>query len=303
MPYNAHSLKRFIPHGRDISDVRSFIKVSGMGAVAAASLVAGAGVACLLLMLSFSLDTALFAMLMVGLLPMAYAHRAVSLYDAEVESKAPEFFYDLSEQTKASGSIVKALKRVSRHEYGIISDEVCCVLSEIEEEGCDIASSLEAMAARVNNSYIDRSVSVIREALTTSSNLESILKVVAGEGRLSLSLKKEKRSGISSSIFVIYFTAIIFLAVTMLCLTSFMQLSNDMRLASGVEEIMARDAVMPYYVLSVSVALCTGLTIGEMRDATVFGGFKDAAILLTLTFIVYEMVIFPGIDLLGAYGL
>jgi flagellar protein FlaJ len=159
------------------------------------------------------------------------------------------------------------------------------------------------MAARVNNGYIDRSVSVIKEGLTTSSSLESILKVVAGEGRLSQSLKKERRSGISSSVFVIYFTAIIFLAVTMLCLTSFMQLSNDMRLASGMEEVVPEYAVMPYYVLSVSVALCTGLTIGEMRDASVYGGFKDAAILLTLTFIVYEFVIFPGVNLLGAYGL
>jgi len=298
---NAFSLRAL--KARDLSGLRSRIKASGIGVVAVASLAAGAVVACALLALSSGVDHALFAMLMVMLLPVAYAHTAVSLYDSEVEARAPEFFYDLSEQTRASGSIVKALKRVSRHEYGAISDEVRRVLSEVEYEGYDIASSLEAMAARVNNGYIDRSVSVIKEALTTSSNLESILKVVAEEGRLSLSLKIERRSGISSSIFVIYFTAVIFLAVTMLCLTSFMQLSGDMRLATGIEEIMGREAVMPYYVLSVSVALCTGLTIGEMRDSTVFGGFKDAAILLTLTFIVYETVIFPGINLLGAYGL
>lgn len=302
MPLNSFKLKIGFP-SRDISDVRSLVKSSGLTFVTAVSLAIGMGAACLLLTLSLSLDTALFVLLIITLLPAAFAYRVVAQYDAEVESKAPEFFYDLSEQTKASGSIVKALKRVSRHEYGIISDEVCRVLSEIEEEGCDIASSLEAMAARINNRYIDRSVSVISEALTTSSSLESILKVVAGEGRLSLSLKKERRSGISSSVFVIYFTAIIFLAVTMLCLTSFMQLSNDMRLASGVEEVMARDAVTPYYVLSVSVAVCTGLAVGEMRDATMFGGFKDAAILLALTFAVYELVIFPGINLLGAYGL
>ncbi len=297
---NAFSLR--LPIARDVLDARALVKASGMAAVAVASLIAGVAIAGLLLALSLSLDTALFVMLTVVLLPVAYAHRSVSLYDAEVEARAPEFFYDLAEQTRASGSIVKALKRVSRHEYGVVSDEVCRILSEIEEEGYDIASALEAMAARVNNAYIDRSVAVIKEALTTSSNLESILKVVAGEGRLALSLKKERRSGISSSVFVIYFTAIIFLAVTMLCLTSFMQLSGDMRLATGMEA-MGRDAVMPYYVLSVSVALCTGLTIGEMRDASVFGGFKDAAILVTLTFVVYEAIIFPGVNLLGAYGL
>ncbi len=300
MSNNTFSLRAF--KARDLSGLRSRIKASGIGVVAVASLAAGVVVACILLALSSGIDHALFAMLMVTLLPVAYAHAAVSLYDSEVEARAPDFFYDLSEQTRASGSIVKALKRVSRHEYGAISDEVQRVLSEVEYEGYDIATSLGAMAARVNNGYIDRSVSVIKEALTTSSNLESILKVVAEEGRLSLAMKKERRSGISSSIFVIYFTAVIFLAVTMLCLTSFMQLSGDMRLATGAEA-MGRDAVMPYYVLSVSVALCTGLTIGEMRDSAVSGGFKDAAILLALTFIVYEAVIFPGINLLGAYGL
>jgi flagellar protein FlaJ len=287
----------------DLSDIRSLVKTRGIVLVVMASIISGIVLSCAILMFQIGPDAALFGGLMVSLLPVAYAYRAVSAYDSEVESKAPEFFYDLSEQVKASGSIIKALKRVSRHDYGLISDEVRSILSEIEEEGYDIASALAAMAGRVNNRYIDRSVSVIKEALTTSSNLESILKTVAGEGRLSLSLKKERQSGISSSVFVIYFTAIIFLAVTMLCITSFMHMANEMRQASGVDEMLDRASVMPYYVLSVSVAVCTGLTIGEMRDCTVFGGFKDAAIILTLTFAVYELVIFPGYNLLGAYGL
>jgi flagellar protein FlaJ len=299
MPGGTFSLRG---RGASLPDARSFVRASGPGAVAAASLVAGTAAACLLLALSFGIDSALFVLLMVALAPAAYAHMATSTYNNEIEARAPELFYDLAEQTKASGSIVKALKRVSRHEYGAMSDEVRRVLSEVEEEGYDIASALEAMAIRIDNGYIDRSVSIVKEALTTSSNLESILRMVAGEGRLALSLKKERRSGISSSIFVLYFTAIIFLAVTMLCLTSFVQLSGDMQAASGIEA-MGRDSMMPYYVLSVSVALCTGLTIGEMRDSSVFGGFKDAAILLALTFIVYEAIIFPGVNLLGAYGL
>lgn len=286
-----------------VSDLRTLIKAFGIPAVAAASTGAGAVAALAILALTSRLDVAVFVGLMVALLPVAYARRAVAIYDDEIEAKAPEFFYDLSEQVGASGSIVKALKRVSRQEYGIVSDEVCRMLSEVEEEGLDIAASLRAMAARANNRYIDRSVSVIREALTTSSNLESILKVVAAEGRLSLALKKERQAGISSSVFVIYFTALIFLAVTTLCLTSFMHLSGEMRLASGVEALVTRDAVMPYYVLSASVALCTGLTVGEMRDASVYGGARDAAILLTLTFMAYELVIFPGYNLLGVYGL
>lgn len=284
-------------------DLRSIIKSSGLIPILAASLALGAAVACLLVVLSQGLALAIFASLIIVLSPVAYAYHATSAYDSEVESRAPEFFYDLSEQVKASGSVVKALKRTSRHDYGIISDEVCRMLSEIEHEGYDISSSLEAMARRVNNRYIDRSVSIIREALTTSSNLESILKVVAGEGRLYLSLNKERRAGVSSSIFVIYFTAIIFLAVMALCLTSFMHFSNEMKLATGVGEAFLGDAAMPYYVLSVSIAVCAGLAIGEMRDGTVFGGFKDSAILLTITFAVYELIVFPGYNLLGAYGL
>ena len=293
-----------IQHGTiDISDARLLVKSIGLPAVTAASAAGGMAIGCIVFALTSGIDMGLFAGLLVSLIPVAYAHRTVAVYDSDVESKAPEFFYDLSEQVKASGSIMKALKRVSRHEYGIISDEVCRMLSEVEEEGYDIAFALRAMASRAKNSYIDRSVSVIVEALTTSSSLESILKAVASDGRLSGSLKKERQSGISSSIFVIYFTAVIFLAVTMLCLTSFMHLSSEMRLASGVEGVVTRDSVMPYYVLSVSVALCTGLTIGEMRDASIYGGARDAALLLLLTFLVYELVIFPGYNLLGGYGI
>lgn len=284
-------------------DLHSMFKSARLPAVAVASFIAGLAVAGILMLFSCGPDMSLFVVLVVAILPPAYVYGTIARYDADLESRAPEFFYDLSEQVKASGSIIKALKRVSRHEYGAMSDEVLRVLSEVEHEGYDITSALEAMAVRINNRYISRSVSVISEALTTSSNLENILKVVAEEGRLSLSLKKEKRSGISSSVFVIYFTAIIFLGVTMLCLTSFMHMSGVLNAVTGVDGLPMKEMVMPYYVLSMSVALCTGLTIGEMRDSSVFGGFKDAAILLGLTFAIYELVIFPGYNLLGAYGL
>ena len=295
-------LVKAVMAGNGSFDLRTLVKSRGILIVAVAALALGVVVSGILNVLSFGLDITSFILLMVALIPVAYAHRVVAQYDADVEAKAPEFFYDLSEQVKASGSITKALKRVSRHEYGIMSDEVRCVLSEVEDEGYDIATALQSMARRVNNRYIDRSVSVIREALTASSKMESILKMVAEDGRLSQSLKKDRLSGVSSSVFVFYFTAVIFLILMMLCLTSFMHLSGEMGRASSMEEMASVGSVMPYYILSVSVAVCTGLTVGEMRDTTIFGGFKDAAVLLILTFIVYELAIFPGLNLLGAFG-
>ena len=219
-----------------------------------ASLACGLVVAAAIFIISSRADLAIFSLLLIALTPAAVAYQAISAYDADIETRAPEFFYDLSEQVKASGSIVKALKRVSRHGYGVMSDEVGRVLSEVEDEGYDIASSLQSMARRVNNRYISRSVSVIKEALTTSSNLENILKVVSEEGRLSLSLRKERKSGISSSIFVIYLTAIIFLAVTALCITSFVPMSREFQAVAGIGETPISQIALPYYVLSISVA-------------------------------------------------
>lgn len=285
------------------ADLRAIIRSLGIGPITIASLGCGGVVAAAIYALSYPGDIALFTLLFVTLMPTMVAYRAIAAYNADIEAKAPEFFYDLSEQVKASGSIVKSLKRISRHSYGVMSDEVTRVLSEVEDEGYDITSALQAMALRVNNRYISRSVSVIKEALTSSSNLENILKVVSEEGRLSLSLKKERKSGISSSIFVIYLTAIIFLAVTSLCLTSFVPMSREFKAVSGVDEVPLRQLAAPYYVLSVSVALCSGLTAGAMRDASIYGGFKDALALLLITFAVYELVVFPGFNVSGAYGL
>lgn len=283
--------------------LRASIKSAGIGPIMLASLACGFICAAAIFIISSRADLAIFSLLMIALAPTAIAYQAISAYDADIESRAPEFFYDLSEQVKASGSIGKALKRISRHSYGVMSDEVGRVLSEVEDEGYDISSSLQSMARRVNNRYISRSVSVIKEALTSSSNLENILKVVSEEGRLSLSLRKERKSGISASIFVIYLTAMIFLAVTALCITSFVPMSREFQAVAGNGEVPISQIALPYYVLSVSVALCSGLTAGAMRDSTVFGGFKDALALLIITFFVYEMIVFPGYDILGAYGL
>jgi archaeal flagellar protein FlaJ len=286
-----------------VGGLRGSIKSTGIGAIMLVSLTCGIVSAAAILFISSRADLAIFCLLLITLSPTAVAYQAISAYDADIESRAPEFFYDLSEQVKASGSIGKALKRISRHSYGVMSDEVGRVLSEVEDEGYDIASSLQSMARRVNNRYISRSVSVIKEALTSSSNLENILKVVAEEGRLSLSLRKERRSGISSSIFVIYLTAMIFLAVTALCITSFVPMSREFQAVAGNGEIPISQVALPYYFLSISVALCSGLTAGAMRDSTIFGGFKDALALLIIAFVIYELIVFPGYDILGAYGL
>lgn len=285
-------------------DIRSYVKSFGLPKMAALTFASGSGIALLLSIAGCPPDMSIFIGLIIGLIPVAWAYNIIVSYDNEVEARAPEFFYDLSEQVKASGSIVKALKRVSGQSYGVISDEVSRILSEVEDEGYDIASSLESMAARVDNRYITRSVFVIKEALTSSSNLESILKMVSEEGRLSISLARERHSGIASSVFVIYLTAIIFLAVISLCITSFIPISSELRTISGMADNgPVHDIAIPYYVLSMSVALCSGLTVGGMRDKSVLGGFKDAAVLILLTFVVYELVVFPGYNLLEAFGL
>jgi flagellar protein FlaJ len=288
---------------KEPGNLRAMVKSAGIGSITLASLACGCVLGAIIFLVTSWADVAIFISLGIALVPAAIAYQAISAYDSDIETRAPEFFYDLSEQVKASGSIVKALKRVSRHSYGVMSDEVNRILSEVEDEGYDIASSLQAMAGRVNNRYISRSVSVIKEALTSSSNLENILKVVSEEGRMSLSLRKERKSGISSSIFVIYLTAIIFLAVTALCITSFVPMSREFQAVAGIGDVPIRQVALPYFVLSVSIALCSGLTAGAMRDSTVFGGFKDALALLIITFAVYELVVFPGYNIMGAYGL
>jgi flagellar protein FlaJ len=176
----------------------------------------------------------------------------------------------------------------------------------VEDEGYDLSTALKAMATRVNNAYITRSVSIINEALTSSPDAESVLKMVSAEGRLSLSLEAERKAGISSAIIVMYLTAFVFLAVVSLCISSFVPVSHQLQaLASGVPDLPENpvDAAMPYYVLSLSVAVCSGLTIGAMRDNTIFGGMKDAAVLVTAAFLIYELIVFPGYDVMGAFGL
>ncbi len=262
----------------------------------------GAGLTLLLL----PIDTAIYVFLMILLAPAAIAYSLMASYDSEINARAPELFYDLSEYVRASGSMPKALKRAAAGDYGAMSDEVRRVLSEIEDEGFDLATSLRAMAVRVKNAYITRSVSVINEALTSSPDAESVLKMIAAEGRLSRSLESERKAGISSAVLVMYLTAVVFLIVVSLCISSFVPVSHQLRALTAGEAITPESPVtyaMPYYFLSVSVTVCTGLTIGAMRDNSIFGGLKDAAALTTVAFLVFELIVFPGFDLMGAIGL
>jgi hypothetical protein len=130
--------------------------------------------------------------------------------------------------------------------------------------------------------------------------------MIAAEGRLSRSLEAERKAGISSAVVVMYLTAAVFLIVVSLCISSFVPVSHQLMALTAGEAITPESPVtyaMPYYVLSVSVTVCTGLTIGAMRDNSIFGGLKDAAALTTVAFLVFKLIVFPGFDLMGAAGL
>lgn len=285
--------------------IRAMIKAAGMPGVMIGTMAAGAFAAGLILLLQ-PVYVAAYIFLMVLLVPAAVAYSLMASYDSEINGRAPELFYDLSEYVRASGSMPKALKRAAAGNYGAMSDEVRRVLSEIEDEGFDLASSLRAMAARVKNAYVTRSVAIINEALTSSPDAESVLKMIAAEGRLSRSLEAERKAGISSAVLVMYLTAVVFLIVVSLCISSFVPVSHQLKALTAGEAIVPENSVayaMPYYMLSISVTVCTGLTIGAMRDNSIFGGLKDAAVLTTAAFLVFELIVFPGFNLMGAIGL
>jgi len=281
------------------------INAAGMPGVMIATMAAGAVVAGFFLLLQ-PVYVAVYIFLMILLVPAAVAYSLMASYDSEINGRAPELFYDLSEYVRASGSMPKALKRAATGHYGAMSDEVRRVLSEIEDEGFDLASSLKAMAARVKNAYVTRSVAIINEALTSSPDAESVLKMIAAEGRLSRSLESERKTGISSAVLVMYLTAVVFLIVVSLCISSFVPVSHQLKALTAGEVVTPENPVayaMPYYVLSISVTVCTGLTIGAMRDNSIFGGLKDAAVLTTAAFLVFELIVFPGFNLMEAVGL
>ncbi|CAJ36042.1 type II secretion system F family protein [Methanocella arvoryzae] len=289
--------------GFQAEDLCPALKSAGMGRILLAATLLGTTAAVAAALLSQPADVIAYVLIMGTLVPAAIAYGITASYDSEVNTRAPELFYDLSEYIGAGGSIIKALKRVSAGSYGTMSDEMSRVLSEVEDEGLDLAAAMKAMAARVNNAYISRSVAVICEALTSSSDLEGILKMVAADGRLSMSLLKERRSGLLAAVVVMYLTTIILLLVVSLCITSLVPMSQQLKALSGGDYggmESPREFALPYYFLAISVAVCSGLIIGEMRDCSAFGGLKDAAILVTLAFIVFEAVVFPGFNLMEA---
>lgn len=286
----------------DAEDVCPTLKSAGMGRIILAAVLLGGSAATATILLAQPVDVAAYILLMGVLVPAALAYGVTASYDSEVNARAPELFYDLSEHIGAGGSLIRALKRVSTGSYGVMSDEMCRVLSEIEDEGLDLAAALKAMAVRLNNTYISRSVAVITEALTSSSDLEGILKMVAADGRLSLSMLRERRSGLLPAVAVMYLTTIIMILVVSLCITSLVPMSQQLKALSGGDAAgmeSPREFALPYYFLSISVAVCSGLIIGVMRDCTAFGGLKDAAILITLAFVVFEAIVFPGFNLMG----
>ncbi len=121
--------------------------------------------------------------------PLALDLKRVSL----IEEAFPNVLKQLSDTLKAGGTYEFALRELSESDYGPLTEELKLVLRRIEE-GENLDRSLELMKTEIDSRLVQRTLTIIIDALKSGGGLSEVLEDIANDMRELRRIQLERKS-------------------------------------------------------------------------------------------------------------
>ncbi|ELZ91541.1 archaeal flagella assembly protein J [Haloferax mucosum ATCC BAA-1512] len=221
-----------------------------------------------------------------------------------IERNMPDFLDRLASVNEAGLTVVESLRRVSRSDLGPLSDEVERAVRDIDW-GADVQSALRRMDRRTTSPMVSRAVTLITNAMTASGDLGPVLRIAANEAQDSRRLARERRQEMLTYLLVIYISFFVFLGIVVALTVSFIPAVEQASTGavgssevagvstgtfSGLREVKTLAYTVLFFHVTTIQGLCSGLIAGQLGEGQVADGVKHAALLLTLTYVVFLVI-------------
>lgn len=252
----------------------------------------------------------------------------------EMEEKFPVFLRDLTEAINAGMTLPKAIKTVSKYDYGALSQEIKMLSNQLSWH-VPIHKALDRFAEKMKRSKrISTGIKIIKEAYLSGGNTVAILTSLSEALEILEQSEKDRKSILSQYTLMIYAISLIFLVIVVAIVRLIIPIfSNPMMGATGIsdpcfscsggicsvcdffyltskflfirEEHLQSGKVFPFYYvslffyLSLIQAFFAGLIAGEISEGSVKAGLKHSLILSLIIASAYLLLFRFG--LIGAF--
>jgi flagellar protein FlaJ len=247
----------------------------------------------------------------------------------EMEDKLPNFLHDLTETMASGVPLPKAIKIVSKNDYGSLNSIVKYLSNQISWN-VPVHKALDRVIEKTRRSKkLSTAFSILREAQMSGGNTVSVLTSLSESLELLKQIEKERKSILSQYTVIIYAISFIFLGVVAMInrvlLPIFaspqvagmggtgMGIVDPCAVCSGLScdvcnlfaflayNFLGMPQEKPYYfasiffLLSIIQAAFAGLVAGQVAEGSVRAGIKHSLILLSIVMASYLLLFRIGI--------
>ncbi len=126
-------------------------------------------------------------------LMLGYPYIKASQRIDEVEENLPDALKQMADILKAGGTVEYALREVAYAEYGPLKKELFEILRKLEE-GENFSTALASLSENVNSRTVQRTVTIIIDAIRAGAGLADILDEIAEDVRETHKITRERKT-------------------------------------------------------------------------------------------------------------
>ena len=234
---------------------------------------------------AYTFEAFISLLVIMFLLPIAFAYEARSHYLKKFESQLPAFLREISDMKDMGMTLQSAIHIIANSKIGVLTTEVKVTSTEIKM-GTSVSLALYRLEERIGLVSVKRAISLVIKASEVTDHLHEILAIAIGDLEHFLKMKNE-RFGVSFVyVAIIYLSLGIFLysayQLNVTFIESFSEFNLNFNVSSNVSEM---------FHISIILALFSGLMAGQLSANNIFAGFKHSIIFLLATGVLFIYII------------
>jgi len=234
---------------------------------------------------AYTFEAFISLLVIMFLLPIAFAYEARSHYLKKFESQLPAFLREISDMKDMGMTLQSAIHIIANSKIGVLTTEVKVTSTEIKM-GTSVSLALYRLEERIGLVSVKRAISLVIKASEVTDHLHEILAIAIGDLEHFLKMKNE-RFGVSFVyVAIIYLSLGIFLysayQLNVTFIESFSEFNLNFNVSSNVSEM---------FHISIILALFSGLMAGQLSANNILAGFKHSIIFLLATGVLFIYII------------
>ncbi len=216
----------------------------------------------------------------------------------KIDERMPDFLKNLSSMNQSGILLINSLKIMADSKMGILTNE----LKKLKEDlswGTSTSRALMKLENNIRTATSSRVLHILIKANESTSDLKSVLSIIAEQVKTEEEMKKERSSDMVVYVVTIYVAFFVFLFIVYILAmyffpetTSFTSSSKGIASAGiGNGAFNIQEYTMLMYHSALIQAFTSGLVAGKMGQGSVYMGLKYSVSMMIMTYVLFTMFV------------